>query len=364
MLFRLRLVLFAVILVLPLSLCAQENVFNVSDVNVVGNKKTDTSALLFQVEAKAGQVSHTTVDKDIKSLYGTGFFEQVEAVLSQNSQGRKVLQYVVTEKPIVRKVFIEGNKGIDNEDIETALDYRPGRFFDALQSKKAIERVESAYQGRGYYDAAIEYSIVPTGENKVDVTFKINEGEKYKIRRVSIIGLKILDDDDLLTKIQTTSYKWWSSWLLGTGRLNQDMLDNDRNILRQELLNNGFIEGTVSEPMIKKEDRRLYVSFRIDEGPQFKLRQIGAHGDLIDSNEVKTLEGIESKPGDIFNSSTLRADALAISDKFTDIGYAFANVVPDTNIDKSNLLVDVNYQISKGNLVTVDRINIRGNQKT
>ncbi len=343
---------------------AQEGGIKVNVVSVSGNKKTDATALSLQLSAKPGSVSQDTIDADVKALFGTGFFEQVEAVVSRDASGRAILKYNVVEKPVIRKVFIEGNDDVTTEDLDPVFDYRVGRFFDALQAKRASERVVSYYQGRGFYDAAVDYSIIPTGENQVDVTFKITEGDKYKIKDIEFVGLSLLDESDLTDKIQTTTYKWWSSWLTGSGRLNHEMLDNDRNIIRQELLNHGFVEGSAADPSIRKDGKGLYITFKIKEGPQYKLGKISSNGDLIENNSAVTLEGIESTEGEIFNGSLLRADSLKISEKFSDIGYAFVNVVPETNVNSDAKSVDVTFQVSKGNLVTVDRINVRGNQKT
>jgi len=341
-----------------------DDLININTVSIIGNKKTDLDALKLQITAKKGQVSQSVVNHDVKALYATGFFEQVEARISKDEQGQSALKYFVIEKPIVRKVYVQGNKEVDKDDIEQVLDFKPGRFFDSLQIKRAIERTQSYYQGRGYFDCIVDYAVVPAAANQVDVNFTVVEGDKYKIRSVQMPDLKILDQGDLLSKIQTKTYKWWSSWLLGTGRLNEEMLENDRNIIRQELLNNGLVEGIVSEPSIKKEGKGLTISFYITEGDQYKVGALTSSGDQINSNSEETLKGITSKSGEVFNGSKLRSDSLKISEKFSDIGYAFVNVIPDTQINKSIRQVEVNFQVSKGSLITIDRINIRGNQKS
>jgi len=53
-----------------------------------------------------------------------------------------------------------------------------------------------------------------------------------------------------------------------------------------------------------------------------------------------------------------------INEKYSDIGYAYSNTVPETKINKEEATVDLNYAVQKGKLVNVNRINIRGNTKT
>ncbi len=350
------------VLVFATGLAAES--FNVGAVKISGSKKTDPSALGLSLAAKPGTVTDVTVDADIKSLYATGFFDQVSASISSDTKGRNVLRYDVVEKPLVRKVFIEGASEIRTSDIEPILDYKIGRFYDPVQANRAGEKVITYYQTRGFYDASIEHSKIDAAAGQVDVTFKVAEGEKYKIGELSIEGLTVVDEDDALKKIQTTEYRWWSSWLMGTGRLNKEMLENDKALLKQELYNYGLIDATVSDPVIAQDDKRLNIKFVVNEGPQYKIGKVEVNGDLIEDSAEKTISGIESKSGEVFNRSLLREDAQKVSDKFSDIGYAFVNVIPGTKIQSADQLIDVTFQVSKGNLSIVDRINIRGNQKS
>jgi outer membrane protein insertion porin family len=68
--------------------------------------------------------------------------------------------------------------------------------------------------------------------------------------------------------------------------------------------------------------------------------------------------------GGTFSAADIRNDAFAISDKFTDVGFAFANVVPDTRINRDAATIDIVFTASKGKLVKVNRIFIKGNDKT
>jgi len=57
-------------------------------------------------------------------------------------------------------------------------------------------------------------------------------------------------------------------------------------------------------------------------------------------------------------------DILKLTDKYGDVGYAFVNIEPDTDIDQDKKTVDIRYKIDKGPEVTIDKILITGNTKT
>ena len=200
-----------------------EAVQSVAGIEIVGNQRIDSAALLEQIKSSAGTVSSTQISADIKALYRTGFFSQVTAIVSAD----QILRFTVTEKPLVRKVFIEGNKEITEKDLADKLTVGATRYLDRAKIEGIMEVARAYYQSRGYYEAALTYSVAAAADNQVDVTFRVEEGKRFKIDAISFRGLKTVNEDALLEVIQTRPYAWWKSWLVGTGRLHRDMLDND-----------------------------------------------------------------------------------------------------------------------------------------
>ncbi len=338
--------------------------YSVSAVEVEGNRRVDAEAIKAQLTGASGSVSADTIDRDVRTLYNSGFFDQVTVSVAPGAGGRSVLRYQVAEKPIARKIFIKGNDEVSESDLAEVVKIEGKRFVDKSKLQALIRKAVSYYQGQGFYDATLEYSTVPVGDNEVDVTFTVNEGKRYRVREVMIQGVRELDTGDMVSDMNTREYKWWSSWLFGTGRVNQEMMDADKQVLRQYLLDHGRLEGVVGEASVEKREDGLYVTFDVTEGQEFKVGKIKASGDLIDGSSDKTLGDIKSEPGEVFNASAVREDIFAITDKFSDEGYAFANVVPNTALNKADGTVDLEFTSTRGQKVRVNNITISGNEKT
>lgn len=365
---RLKLVL-SVVLSLPLVICAafaepQGSILGVKEVRISGNRRIDAAAIVAQLKHASGTITADALDEDIKNVYRTGFFDQVSVSREAHPQGGSVLIYTVTEKPQVRKVYIKGNKEVKESELRDVLKVGADRFIDKAKIDGLLRSARRYYQTQGYYDATFESAIVAVGDGQVDLTVTVNEGDPYKIRRIEVVGLKEIDEDDLLGAIQTKRYKWWNSWLLGTGRLSPEMLENDRALMRQYFLDHGFIDASVSEARIEKEDKSLRLFFEVQEGARYTIASVTASGDLIDASVEKTIEGIDSLPGEVFSAAKIREDAFKVSEKFTDNGFAFANVVPNTAILRADATVALDFATTKGDSVTVNEITIQGNQKT
>jgi outer membrane protein insertion porin family len=354
----------AVALVLASSAAFAQESYFVSGVEVEGYRRIDPAAIKSQLSAQSGTVSAAQVNSDVKTLYNSGFFDQVAVSVAQGAGGRPVLRYVVAEKPVARKIFIKGNDAVSESDLAEIVKVEGKKFVDKNKLQALTRKAASYYQGQGFYDAALDYSTASVGDNEVDVTFNVTEGKRYRVREVAIKGANELDSDKISSDMNIKTYKWWNSWLFGTGRVNQEMMDADKQVIRQYLMDHGRLDGQVGEASVEKRDDGLYVSFDITEGREYKVGKVAATGDLVDSSQGTTLKDIKSESGEVFNASQVREDIFAITDKFSDEGYAFANVVPNTALNRDDGTVDLSFASTRGQKVRINNITINGNEKT
>jgi outer membrane protein insertion porin family len=341
-----------------------EDSYSISGVDVSGYRRIDPAAIKAQLSANSGVVTSTQINNDVKTLYNSGFFDQVTVSVVPGAGGRSLLRYDVVEKPVARKIFIKGNDAVSESDLAEVVKIEGKRFVDKAKLQALTRKASSYYQGQGFYDAALDYSTAPVGDNEVDVTFSVTEGKRYRVREVAIQGAKDLDPSAMSADMNIKTYKWWSSWIFGTGRVNQEMMDADKQVLRQYLMDHGRLDGQVGEASVEKREDGLYVTFDITEGKEYRIGKVKASGDLVDASSEKTLKGIKSETGEVFNASQVREDIFSITDKFSDEGYAFANVVPNTLMNRDNGTVDLDFTSTQGQKVRINNITITGNEKT
>jgi outer membrane protein insertion porin family len=336
--------------------------YEISGIDFRGIKRLDSDSLRNKITISPGSISASQVADAVKSLYRTGYFSQVSAVLSENRR----LVFLVREKDVVRKSFIQGNEEIDTDDLAEAIDFGDQRYLHIPRIHELVAAGEELYQKKGYYDAKISYITKPVKEGEVDVVFNVKEGPKYFIRRIQTEGLVEVEEDDLLESIETRPYRWWKSWLLGSGKLNPELLETDRERLKQYFFDHGYVEAVVGEPRVKKKKGDITIIFPITEGKQYKVGAITFSGETsFSENELK--EDLDSEVGSVFSATKVRSDAFKVSDTFGDKGYAFANVNPRTALgrdSKGKGVVNLEFEIVKGKLVKIDKIIIQGNEKT
>jgi outer membrane protein insertion porin family len=329
---------------------------------VTGNQRVESEAIRAQLREQAGSLyDPETVDSDVRALYRMGFFDDVVADLAQKDD-QWVLTYHVVERPQIREVQVEGNKKIDREDLENALKIRPHTIFDPTKVRRGIDEAFKLYEKKGYLDAKIDYRTKDLGNNEVAVVFEVHEGKVVRIKRIIFEGVRKLSPSTL-KKVMQTKESWFLSFITGAGNLDREVLKADTERLTALYYDHGYIDVRIDEPVIERKKDGLYVTIKIDEGPQYKVGNVEVAGDLLPDID-KAKQNLKLKSGEVFRASELRNDINKLTEFYGDRGYAFVNVTPDTQTEPAKKLVDVTYKISEGPEVTFDKIEITGNTKT
>ncbi|HMO17029.1 MAG TPA: outer membrane protein assembly factor BamA [Oligoflexia bacterium] len=336
----------------------------ISQILVEGNYRIDSASILSAVSSRSGDsLEKVKIQEDIKSIYRLGFFEIVEAD-KRSDAGQIQVVFRVKERPAIKRVQFEGNDKVGTSTLKDKLNLQARKFLDRRKIQAGIRDLLGYYQEQGYYGTEIEYSVVEERPGEVVLTFKIDEGIEKVIRKIRFIGNEGIAESELSSAVSVSSYSWWISWATGSGIVKKDALDNDARILQHLYLTKGFADVRVSQPEVKDYKDGLEVIFKIDEGDKYIFGNISALGTLLDGSMQKTLEGVEVRTGEVFNVDVVRKDVFAITDKFTDIGFAFTNVDPITSINRDTKTVDISFSVDKGEKIKVGRINIIGNDKT
>jgi len=331
-------------------------------VAIIGNHRVEEEAIRVQIRSQPGtHLNEQTVDSDVRALYRMGFFDNVEAELNEEN-GKWVLTYKVTERPLIHEVHIEGNKKLSREDLDAAFKVRPNTIFEPDKVRGGIDEAKKQYEKKGYLDASITYDTRPAGEDEVVLTYKIDEGKVVRISDLVLEGARAFTPREL-GKVMQTKESSIFSFITNAGNLDNDVLKTDIERLTAFYYDHGYIDVKIDEPVVEREKDGLKVTIKIDEGDQFKVGKVDIRGDLL-PDMTKARAKLSLAQGEVFRTSKLRDDISALTEIFGDEGYAFVNVTPDTAVDQADKTVDVTYKVSKGPAVTIDKIDITGNTKT
>ncbi len=340
------------------------NVFaaTIDEVRIEGNKRVPDSKISQYIVQPGEEFDLSKIDKSIVDLYKTGLFLNIKTDLK--IEEKIILTYIVEEKPFVNNIYFEGNEDIDREVLLEKIALKEGDVFEKEAIETAVKTIVNEYQDKNYYNVEVSFDTEERNDNTVDIIFTINEGTEAKVTEIIFNGNEQIDDKEL-KKVIETNEKGFFSWLSGSGKLKSEALALDRQRIRATYLNQGFMQVKVGKPeVIFNEDKtEIKVVFSIDEGEQYRVRNISFTGN--EHRDEEFLRKILSlKEGDIFSSEKFQNDIESLTEAFTQIGYAYANVEPKTKLNEDNNTVDITYDITENELYYIDRITITGNEKT
>ncbi|MGE0683347.1 MAG: outer membrane protein assembly factor BamA [Candidatus Binatia bacterium] len=334
----------------------------IAEVKIGGNDRVEEEAIRVYLTSRAGTpLNMAAVDQDIRAIYKMGFFKDVEARVTEEN-GKTILTYWITERPLIREVHTEGNKGLSKEDLENALKVHPRTILNPVKLRSGVENAKKEYEKKGFLDVDITYRTEETTAGEVILTFSVNENEKIRVKEVVFEGNQAFPSERLASIISTRKKNFLSRFL-NTGVLNRDVLKTDVERLTAWYYDNGYINVRIDEPKVERKEDGIYVTMRIDEGEQFMMGDVAFAGEVPGGEDAaKHLVGLEK--GSIFKASMLRDDVFRLTGFFSDQGYAFVNVEPETSVHPEEKTVDITYRVDKGPEVFIDRIEVAGNTKT
>lgn len=337
----------------------------VKAIEVHGNQDVSESSIRGVIQTRVGLLlSRDRIQSDIIALHELGQFHDIWVEQVSTSGGVKLI-YHVEEKPRIEVVEIDGNKKVDDDDLFDAVTVKAQDVADPTAISESIQKMKELYQEKGYHLVSIRHSFksVPQSRNK-KLVFEIREGTGLQVKRVNFAGNKQFSDKELGKAIRTKR-KTLFSWLSGSGKYRKEVLERDVAFLTFHYLNNGYLRVRVSPPEVKlsRDKKWLYITFEVDEGPQYTVGQVDVRGDILTtSEEMKKM--LKTKSGDVYSRLNVEQDMARMSEMYGNQAYAFANIVPQTIPNDETLTTDITFVIEKGQRIKIERINIEGNTVT
>jgi len=163
----------------------------ISAVNVQGNRRVETEAIRAVLPLKVGD----TYDKDkikatLLTVWRMGYFNDVKIDVSPAHPPltNYVLTVLVSEKPAVRDIKLEGNEELSKDDFKDTIEVKQFQILDQEAVRKSAKKMQEKYVEKGYFLAEVTPKIVPLPNNEVNVVFQINEHAKITVKEIRFVG--------------------------------------------------------------------------------------------------------------------------------------------------------------------------------
>ena len=157
--------------------------------------KTRGKTLIYFLD-KSGRLDEVQLEQDldkIREFYQNhGYIDmEVKNVRKERTEkGPMIITIVVAEGPQyhVRKLTVSGYHVAREDKIRGLLKMKEGSVYSPKQLRDDAKAVADAYGSGGYVDLVILPEGAPAGPALIDVTYKIEEGDRSFVNRVNIEG--------------------------------------------------------------------------------------------------------------------------------------------------------------------------------
>ncbi|WP_299675020.1 outer membrane protein assembly factor BamA [uncultured Roseobacter sp.] len=339
----------------------QAQQFTLNSITVDGNLRVGDAAILTRAGIAPGQtVSAAELNAAFQRLIESGLFEDVDFQPSGNS-----LRITVVEFPTINRISFEGNRRIDDEALAAAINSNERRVFNPAQAERDAELIADAYATEGRLSAKVTPTIIRRSDNRVDLVFEIFEGDTIEIERLSFVGNREFSDRRLRRVLDTKQAGFFRAFVRADSLI-EDRIEFDRQLLRDFYLSRGYIDFRVNSVNAQLTEERdgYFLVFNVQEGQRFRFGEITVTSDVPGADADVYRDIAKIRPGVVYSPSLLENDIARMERQALRDGVDFLRVEPRVTRDDRNLALNIEYVLTRGPRVFVERIDIEGNTTT
>ena len=353
------------------------------DIEYLGPKTVSQAVILSNMRTTVGEVySAASVEEDIRNLYATGFFTNLQIRDEPMGDGVKV-DVIVQPKPLVKEIVINGAKKIKTSRLKKEIKSKIGEPLSEEGISEDADKIKDYYLGKGYDQVQVSYKIDTNEEfGRSVVTFNISEGERAFVTVVNFVGNDHLTAKEL-RKVMKTKKKDILSFIDKSGLFKEDQFHTDLDNLRTYYNSKGYIDMSIKDVKFVRDAKgRMQVTIYVFEGIPYTVGKIDFTGNTIYTKDqlrvyrgfknIRMTEGMVYSPraftpdGKEPNTElpTLENDTQRLRDLYGVRGYIDMEVTPVRQANVESGKIDILYQLVEHSQSYVEQIIIQGNNRT
>ncbi len=339
----------------------RQQVGGATQIVVEGNRRVDTDTIRQYFKAGPGQhLDADQINAGIKALYESGLFQNINV----STQGNRVIVTVV-EAQVIDRVAFEGNHRMKDEQLQQEIQSKPRGTLSRPAVQADTERIMEIYRRNGRFDITVVPEIIDRPNNRVDLIFKINEGEKTGIKDIVFVGNHAYSGWRLKDVIKTST-SGILSFLQTTDVYDPDRIEADRDLLRRFYLKHGYadVQVVAATGVYDPTKKGFVITFTIEEGARYRFGNIDIQSNVhaVDANTLRPI--LMTHRGDTYNGDAVQKSVEDLTIEMARRGYPFGTVRPRGDRNATAHTIGVTYVIDEGTRAYIERINIRGNTRT
>ena len=334
----------------------------VKNIQISGNKRVSNETIKIYGEIKVGKdYSEQGLNKILNNLYETNFFQDVKIELNNGNLKVNLIEY-----PVINSLILIGEKSNKyKEQIKKIIVSKEKDSFIKTNISRDVELIKKLYSSVGYNLVTVDTKISELdNKNKVDLIFEINRGEVTKISKIIFTGDKKIREKRLRDIIASEEDKFWKVISRNT-KFSKRLVNLDLRLLTNYYKSLGYYDVKITSNSAEiKKSGNIELTYSIEAGDRYIIKKITTNVDPVFDKEIflslnDEYQKVIGEYYSPFKIKTLLEDIDRLIDQ-KNLQFVEHNV---EEIIEDNSIV-VKFNIYEGKKVSVERINILGNNIT
>ncbi|MBA4746245.1 MAG: outer membrane protein assembly factor BamA [Muricauda sp.] len=331
-----------------------------NNVTVYGVKKRKVEDIIDDTDLKKGKKITESLIANTKNYLQNKYKKQgflnakVSIATTADTTGTNVQNMVINvnkgDKVKIKDINFVGNEKLSNKKLRKSLkNTKKKKFYRFWKKSKYIEadyeedldNLIDTYAERGYRDARVlSDTFVKLDEKNIELTIKVEEGDKYYFGDIDFVGNSVYTDRMLSQVLGIKKGDTYNGVLLKE-RVADDS-DPDAQDLTNLYQNNGYLFSSINPVEVSAVNDTIDFEIRIIEGKETFLDHVTVSGNDKTNDHVIYRE-IRTRPGQKYSKSNIVRTIRELGQ----LGFFDAEqIVPDIiNPDPNAGTVDVNYSL-------------------
>ncbi len=349
--------------------------FEIASIRVDGIDSEAAKSFIRQTSGlEVGQTVTVPVDpafgEAIRSIFQLGNYSDVKITEDKRTGDLVDLVIQVKEVPRLGEYTFEGVKRGHRKELKEKaplLSRTPVQESDIERTEQIVKDFY-AEKGRPLTTVDVEKNVNP--DNTVDYVFQVDRGPVVEVEKVMIDGNEMLPSRKLKKKMKTKPDRWWRFWK--KAKFDENRYEEDLQKVVAYMNENGHFDAQITSDSVYLDTSGkkpgMVIEIDVREGPRYNIRNIDWEGNTVYKDEFLT-QSLGFEKGDVYNSKKLEENLYAnkrssdVSSLYMNRGYMTFQVQPTLRVVEGDSL-DLNFDLSEGDIFEFGNIEIAGNDKT
>jgi outer membrane protein insertion porin family len=390
--------------------------YEIAEITVTGSDFLDHNALISISGLKIGdriRIPGEAISGAIRKLWGQGIIGDVSVSVTKIEDEKVYLNIDLKERPRLSRFKFEGINKTQQSELNDKVKLIRGRVLTDAIIKNAELSIKKHFVEKGFLNTEVKViqekdSLVA---NSVQLRIIVNRNNKVRINKITFEGNERFSDTKLKGKLKSTNEHVRIHLFRDLGRtiasisprnvknfiarrhevsgsdiksyINENVklnffktskfIRNDYKEDKEKLIafynSKGYRDAIIVEDTVYKHDKNtINLEINIDEGKKYYFRDIIWSGNYVYEDKVLAqILGVEK--GDIYDMELINKrlnynpTGADISSLYMDDGYLFFNIQPvEVRVEGDS--IDVEMRIFEGTQATINKIVIKGNDRT